>query len=804
MEDDDDNTPVENETPSEDNTTKEKRFRGQSICKEIWKWKSKGLKVPLEWNDYGQPIGKHCAMLQTYLGYLARTQVPIDIVDWPSVPYTLLVHLWDDVEATFEVDPNYDKRYIMESISKKWRDRKSQLTKIIFSYLEDPEFAKDNPTTLTDPPKKSNITKEQWKTFVASRDNPEFKAIRKGAQERRAKLEYNHRSARTSLAQIEANLQKEHGTSEQIDRALIWKKSRMNNKGQFLDESTKEVAERIDELLEKKGKGEVVEIGSNDVLTQALGKPEHRGRVRGKGLSVCQREVFIKPPRTTFAQLQKQQLQFQQQEKQELLRQLKIMNERFSTIESQMKMMMSHRSQSQPEVQSGNGVEGQSGNGVEVQSGNRVEAQSGNGVEAQSGTRVEAQLGNGVEAQSGTRVEAQLGNGLEIHQSTNSKDEPCRLIIESSLETVAKGYIVHTGDDKIHCDDIRDNLRVRITEVIVGDADLPKAISDEVVKVKDAINTFVPWPSHLVLRGFEALIEPRPKKLKVTRKNNPSQHIQPTTQPQQKESRPFSSSSVKTSSLTTKKSTIPDHIPPSLVLYTKNFLKSKGSFMCTITAPQNIFGSIEHNIYIDKDDVSQVLHLEEISAAVISLYMRGLYETLLKMRIAQYVSFMEASQFAPSIGKTNNIVERARLLAERLNSVEKGMFLLTPYNLGRHWMVIIIYAHSQDAYFFDPVGNHPKEDAVSVVKSAFDLYNTRNNNLRRKVQGVTWYTVQGPKQPDDKVCGFYIMRLMRDLTMSNDPRDYLEKHCYGQKTYSMDEINEVREEWVSYLTEYMP
>ena len=71
------------------------------------------------------------------------------------------------------------------------------------------------------------------------------------------------------------------------------------------------------------------------------------------------------------------------------------------------------------------------------------------------------------------------------------------------METVAKGYIVHTGDDKIHCDDIRDNLRVRITEVIVGDADLPKAISDEVVKVKDAINTFVPWPSHLVLRGFE-------------------------------------------------------------------------------------------------------------------------------------------------------------------------------------------------------------------------------------------------------------------------------------------------------------
>ncbi|KAM6581883.1 hypothetical protein CsatA_005657 [Cannabis sativa] len=50
------------------------------------------------------------------------------------------------------------------------------------------------------------------------------------------------------------------------------------------------------------------------------------------------------------------------------------------------------------------------------------------------------------------------------------------------------------------------------------------------------------------------------------------------------------------------------------------------------------------------------------------------------------------------------------------------------------------------------------------------------------------------KQPDGKACGFYIMRLMKDLTMSNNPKDYLVKHCYVQKTYSIDEINKVREE----------
>jgi hypothetical protein len=35
--------------------------------------------------------------------------------------------------------------------------------------------------------------------------------------------------------------------------------------------------------LEKKQKGEIVIEGSNDVLTQALGNPEHSGRVRGVG-----------------------------------------------------------------------------------------------------------------------------------------------------------------------------------------------------------------------------------------------------------------------------------------------------------------------------------------------------------------------------------------------------------------------------------------------------------------------------------------------------------------------------------------
>ena len=36
-------------------------------------------------------------------------------------------------------------------------------------------------------------------------------------------------------------------------------------------------------MLEKKKSGELITEGSNDVLSQALGNPEHSGRVRGVG-----------------------------------------------------------------------------------------------------------------------------------------------------------------------------------------------------------------------------------------------------------------------------------------------------------------------------------------------------------------------------------------------------------------------------------------------------------------------------------------------------------------------------------------
>ena len=59
-------------------------------------------------------------------------------------------------------------------------------------------------------------------------------------------------------------------------------------------------------------KGEIIEIRSNDIFTQALGTPEHPGRVRGKGKFVAQSEVFRRPG-GGFRELQECQFHYERQ-----------------------------------------------------------------------------------------------------------------------------------------------------------------------------------------------------------------------------------------------------------------------------------------------------------------------------------------------------------------------------------------------------------------------------------------------------------------------------------------------------------
>ncbi|XP_042437112.1 uncharacterized protein LOC122023087 [Zingiber officinale] len=83
---------------------------------------------------------------------------------------------------------------------------------------------------------------------------------------------------------------------EEVDRSFLWRKAREDKSGNITNTETAEVAEKIDDLLDKKKRGEFISSGSNDVLTTALGSQEPYGRVRGVG-GFVKPQVYFKTPR---------------------------------------------------------------------------------------------------------------------------------------------------------------------------------------------------------------------------------------------------------------------------------------------------------------------------------------------------------------------------------------------------------------------------------------------------------------------------------------------------------------------------
>ncbi|BFG30852.1 hypothetical protein CerSpe_171260 [Prunus speciosa] len=81
---------------------------------------------------------------------------------------------------------------------------------------------------------------------------------------------------------------------EEIDRALLWKKAREDKTGNIPDPK--------DDLQKQVSEGTQTVSRSNDVLTLALGTPEHGGRVRGVGASISPTQFFnlLKQQRVKF------------------------------------------------------------------------------------------------------------------------------------------------------------------------------------------------------------------------------------------------------------------------------------------------------------------------------------------------------------------------------------------------------------------------------------------------------------------------------------------------------------------------
>ncbi|KAI5345255.1 hypothetical protein L3X38_013132 [Prunus dulcis] len=171
-----------------------KTGRGMSTMPRVVKRKLQKVRPIVEYNKMGKGIGQAHIEMQSYIGVLARSRVPLVDKKWSQIPKDVKEQIWEAVDMAFVVGQG-GKKSVLASAAKKWKDFKSTLTRhYILPYTNDKEKLSHPPETY------KFIEKAQWDAFVASRLSQDFESVHSQHAQIREKLEYNHRLSRKGYA----------------------------------------------------------------------------------------------------------------------------------------------------------------------------------------------------------------------------------------------------------------------------------------------------------------------------------------------------------------------------------------------------------------------------------------------------------------------------------------------------------------------------------------------------------------------------------------------------------------------------
>ncbi|KAF4354593.1 hypothetical protein G4B88_026878 [Cannabis sativa] len=292
--------------------------------------------------------------------------------------------------------------------------------------------------------------------------------------------------------------------------------------------------------------------------------------------------------------------------------------------------------------------------------------------------------------------------------------------------TLGDGDVVAIGEifpgKQVHGKDLeKGNVRVRIIECLNENARLPVHVRDDLIFVKDAVQSFVAWPEHLIIFGDS-------EALKTMEKN---EHLSPHM-PTQKAS---------TSSMNVKDSPVPFVMPKIIprsvkaILLSVQYRKSREEYR--IEMDPNIFGS-DQDLYIEPKDIVHLGTNVEIGAECIAFYIRILHERLKNSKREKYFRFIHPS-WASIVG--SYLQQNVESIADRLASAGEMQLSLIPINLGYHWVLIIIDPSREMCFWLNPTGELPSDTINNFIAMIFDYYNASKKKTPRAA-GIIWKIIK--------------------------------------------------------------
>ncbi|KAH1233491.1 hypothetical protein GmHk_09G025921 [Glycine max] len=336
---------------------------------------------------------------------------------------------------------------------------------------------------------KYDISKEKWAQFCQTRKDPSWEDVRKKTEVIQKQNTAPHVLSRGGYEYLEQKLMTEK-TKKKLEEAtqskstegvidppspirqhVKWKMARTKKTGQMTSEEAKEIAEkiishfqlRIDSLEEQASQGSFVPHGRQHLLTAAIGRPEHPGRVRAAGATILWidsmnlPQFFLHGSRRTRAPDSTNQGPTGGVDHKKVTRQMMLS---FSQMQSQL----------QSHVQS-------------------------------QGLALPPELEVGPSATC-VSTKGSCVNPSVTDPDTGDSNKSGLYIEENPSRLVALGR-VYEGSTAVHnIPLLHGQIKVGVEEVKDAQAPVPVP-TNEVILVGQALNTFLSWPTHLVKRLSE-------------------------------------------------------------------------------------------------------------------------------------------------------------------------------------------------------------------------------------------------------------------------------------------------------------
>ncbi|KAI5426524.1 hypothetical protein KIW84_032093 [Lathyrus oleraceus] len=316
---------------------------------------------------------------------------------------------------------------------------------------------------------------------------------------------------------------------------------------------------------------------------------------------------------------------------------------------------------------------------------------------------------------------------------------PCQLYLSSpTYRIVGKGKVHNTSGELLHHNPLPVGyMKVSVDLVLDTDALLPLPdVVSETTLMRDAVGSFVGWPSDLIFPDAEV----PGRKLKKAGKDIPT------------------TSGTKSQIMMR----LEKMVEESDIMH---------GAIRSVDIDEGVFG-IAHSEIIAKEDMQQLFEHEELGIAVIHTYIWYMYDTLMRgTELCNRFNFIAASRINTTFitknptSVKNELVDR--FMAAGDNTTPSLYFL--PFNSGNggHWVLVAMDLSRLMVYYLDSLsGDWSKYPSMKkTIDTAILKFRSKKNYRNRK--DITWVRVQCPQQNNSIDCGFFVLRFMRDIIALN-------------------------------------